>query len=94
MRIEFDDAKNQANVANRNLSFEEVSRFDFATAVIDQDTRTTYPETRWVAIGYLNDRLHVLCFTPLAGGIRVISFRKANAREIKAHAKKNHTIGG
>ena len=56
MHIEFDDAKNQANVANRNLSFEEVSRFDFATAVIDQDTRKTYPETRWVAIGYLNDR--------------------------------------
>lgn len=52
MHIKFDAAKNQANVASRNLSFEQASRFDFATAVIDQDTRKAYPETRWVAIGY------------------------------------------
>jgi uncharacterized DUF497 family protein len=93
VHIEFDAAKNQANVASRNLSF-KASRFDFATAVIDQDTRKNYPETRWVAIGYLDDRLHVLCFTPVAGGIRVISFRKANAREVKAHDKKTRTVGG
>lgn len=93
MHIEFDAAKNQANVASRNLSF-KASRFDFATAVIDQDTRKNYPETRWVAIGYLDDRLHALCFTPVAGGIRVISFRKANAREVKAHDKKTRTVGG
>lgn len=52
MHIEFDAAKNQASVASRNLSFEQASRFDFATAVIDQDTRKNYPETRWVAIGF------------------------------------------
>ena len=94
MHIEFDAAKNQASVASRNLSFEQASRFDFATAVIDQDTRKNYPETRWVAIGFLDDRLHVLCFTPVAGGIRVISFRKANAREVKAHDKKTRTFSG
>jgi uncharacterized DUF497 family protein len=93
VHIEFDAAKNQANVASRNLSF-KASRFDFATAVIDQDTRKNYPETLWVAIGYLDDRLHALCFTPVAGGIRVISFRKANAREVKAHDKKTRTVGG
>jgi len=31
----------------------------------------------------IRDRLHVLCFTPVVNGIRVISFRKANKREIK-----------
>ena len=35
-------------------------------------------------------RLHVLCFTPVPGGIRVISFRKANLREVKSHGQ-NHT---
>ncbi|MBT9476496.1 BrnT family toxin [Polaromonas sp.] len=30
-------------------------------------------------------RLHVLCFTPIDGGIRVISFRKANPREIRSY---------
>ena len=32
-------------------------------------------------------RLHVLCFTEIPDGIRVISFRKANAREVKRYAK-------
>jgi uncharacterized DUF497 family protein len=31
--------------------------------------------------------LHVLCFTPIEGGIRVISFRKANMREARKHGK-------
>ena len=36
-----------------------------------------------MAVGFMGERLHVLCFTPVAGGIRVISFRKANAREVR-----------
>ncbi|WP_345785527.1 BrnT family toxin [Diaphorobacter limosus] len=36
-----------------------------------------------MAVGFLDKRLHVLCFTPRAGGIRVIRFRKANAREAR-----------
>ena len=45
----------------------------------------TYPESRFVALGFLENRLHVLCFTPTVGGIRVISFRKANRREEKEY---------
>jgi uncharacterized DUF497 family protein len=83
MHIEFDAAKNEANMAARGLSFDRAAAFDFGTAVVDQDTRKAYPDTRFVAVGYLGQRLHVLCFTPVAGGIRVISFRKANAREVR-----------
>ena len=36
-----------------------------------------------LALGHLGQRLHVLCFTPVAGGVCVISFRKANAREAR-----------
>lgn len=75
--------KNEANVHSRNLSFDRVTEFDFESARILQDTRRNYPEPRFVAVGFLDARLHVLCFTPIAGGIRVISFRKANAREVK-----------
>jgi uncharacterized DUF497 family protein len=28
-------------------------------------------------------RLHVICFTPIDGGVRIISFRKANRREVR-----------
>ncbi|MCW9733807.1 hypothetical protein L5B97_10105 [Avibacterium sp. 20-15] len=37
-------------------------------------------------------RLHILVFTPIKTGIRVISFRKANAREVKKYEdRKKHT---
>ena len=41
-----------------------------------------------MAIGLLDDRLHVLCFTPIPGGVRIISLRKANAREVKRHEEE------
>jgi len=31
--------------------------------------------------------MHVLCFTPVPGEVRIISFRKANGREAKRHGK-------
>lgn len=83
MHIEFDPAKNERNILERGLSFEWAADFDFDTAVVWPDTRKPYPEVRYVALGLLDTRLHVLCFTPAAGGIRVISFRKANSREVK-----------
>ncbi len=87
MRIEFDPAKCQANIKTRGLSFERVAEFDFATAAVEQDLRKPYPETRYVALGWLDARLHVLCFTPTDDGLRVISFRKANARELRRYEK-------
>ena len=87
MRIEFDSAKNEANVRERGLGFAQAAEFDFGTAVVTQDVRKPYPESRFVAVGLLGTRLHVLCFTPLAGGIRVISFRNANTREVRDYEK-------
>jgi hypothetical protein len=91
MKIEFDPIKNERNIRERDLSFERAAAFDFASATIGQDERKAYPEVRYVAVGPLDGRLHVLCFTPLAGGIRVISFRKANSREI-SHHEQAHRI--
>ena len=83
MRIEFDPAKNLRNASERGLGLERAADFDFGTALVWQDTRKSYPEVRYVALGFLDARLHVLCFTTVADGIRVISFRKANQREVK-----------
>jgi uncharacterized DUF497 family protein len=85
MLIEFDPAKNDRNIAERGLSFERAREFAFSSAVIAVDSRKAYSEVRYVAVGLLHARLHVLCFTSIDGGIRVISFRKANRREIKAY---------
>ena len=89
MKIEFDPEKSKRNVHDRGLPFESVVDFDWETATYAEDCRHDYPEQRFVAIGYLNGRLHVVCFTPIQGGVRIISFRKANPREVKRYEQKS-----
>jgi uncharacterized DUF497 family protein len=87
MKIDFDPIKNEKNIRERGLSFERVAEVDFDTALILPDTRKEYGETRYIALCYLDRRLHVLCFTETETGIRVVSFRKANEREAKRYGK-------
>ena len=82
MHIEFDANKNDTNIRDRGLSFELVASFDFDSALIWQDMRKPYPEMRFTALGLFDGRVHSLVFTETAKGIRVISFRKANKREL------------
>ncbi|MFT0533134.1 BrnT family toxin [Castellaniella hirudinis] len=85
MDITYDPAKNSKNIAERGLSFGMVAQFDFSTAIVYADTRKDYGETRYIGIGYIGQRLHVVVFTETETGLRVISLRKANDREIKAY---------
>ena len=82
MEISFDPAKNVLNIKLRGLSFERAADFDFDTATYCMDTRRDYGETRIRAFGYLNKRLYALVFVETNSGIRVISFRKSNKREV------------
>jgi hypothetical protein len=87
VEITYDSAKNERNIRERGLSFERAADFDLETAVRFEDTRRDYGERRFVAAGYLDRRLHILCFTATAAGIRVISFRRANAREARQYGR-------
>lgn len=91
MLIEFDASKNERNIRERGLSFERAVEFDFATAVIWIDVRQSYPEIRFSALGLLAGRVHSLIFSETADGIRVISFRKANEREVKRYEQKTQS---
>jgi len=88
MKIEFDPTKNERNIRERDLSFERVADFDWESSHSEEDTRFPYPERRFVVLGFVGDRLHVPCFTPISGGIRVISFRKANDRELRRYEQE------
>jgi len=90
MRISYDPGKNARNIAERGLSFVRAADLVWETAAIAEDDRKGYPERRFVAVGYLDGRLHVLCFTPSDDGIRVISFRRANERERKRYEEATH----
>ncbi|MBP1627040.1 MAG: hypothetical protein H6Q00_1515 [Holophagaceae bacterium] len=81
MDVEYDPAKNARNIELRGLSFERARDLDWDRILLFQDHRNDYGETRWLALGFLEARLHVLVFLETMKGIRVISFRKANERE-------------
>ncbi len=87
VQISFDPEKNERNIRERNLPFAQAVDFDFNNALVEIDSRHAYGEKRYVALGHLRGRLHVLCFTETLEGIRVISFRKANEREVKRHGR-------
>lgn len=82
--FEWDEAKSRACLVQRG--------FDFATAssafydpyrILTQDLRHDYGEDRFTAIGAINDRVYVVVYTMRGTVIRIISARKANAREVK-----------
>ncbi|MGA3334357.1 MAG: BrnT family toxin [Terracidiphilus sp.] len=85
MAISYDPAKNQRNIRERGLSFDRAADFDFSTAVFHTEIRNG--ELRRIAVGYLDKRLHLLCYVPKPDGIRVIGFRKTNKREVKRYGK-------
>jgi uncharacterized DUF497 family protein len=88
MDIIYDPAKNSKNIAERGLSFNLVAQFDFDTADIHADHRKEYGEVRYIGVGYIGKRLHVVVFTATETGLRVISQRKANPREVKAYESR------
>ena len=79
MEFEFDPDKCARNVDERGLPFDLVADFDFDTAVVAPDLRLwrkTFRRGRPDRNSRLCRRLH-----DARRRLRVISFRKANARE-------------
>ncbi len=90
MGISFDPEKNQRNIAKRGLDFNRVADFDWDNAWVFQDARNEYNEIRYIAYSMLDERLHFVCFTETVEGIRVISFRKANKREVNRYEQQKN----
>ena len=85
MNISYDPDKNEKNIVERGISFERAAEFEWSSALIVEDTRKDYGESRFQALGFIGKRLHALVFTPRAGQVHVISLRKANRREVKRY---------
>lgn len=88
MNIEFDPKKSEINTLERGLPFSAAAEFDFETAWFLVDNRHDYGETRIRALGLIDNRVHSLVFTETATGIRVISLRKANQREVRRYEQE------
>lgn len=87
MNVGLDEAKRQANLLKHGVDFAEVERLDWATADHAVDTRRDYGEVRIATMGVIDGRLHFLAWTPRDGQVRVITLRKANAREQAAYRR-------
>lgn len=86
---DWDEAKRQTNRDKHGIDFAALAQLDWTTAQIEPDNRRDYGEDRFIAVGYIKDRLHKLIFTRRNGRMRVISFRKANRREQRKWASRN-----
>ena len=61
--------------------------FDGATLTVGDD-RLDYGEDRFITIGFLDDAMVVLVWTPRDDAQRVISIRKADERERRLYAPR------
>jgi hypothetical protein len=91
MRFEWDEDKNRRNLSKHKVSFETAkSVFDDPLALSIQD-RLVEGEERWQTIGMVSGALLLVAHTwrdePGDEAIRLISARKAIARERRAYAK-------
>lgn len=81
MKIEYDEAKRQITLEQRRLDFADADQVFQGTHYTLEDERKDYGEPRFITIGFMNNRMVVLAWTPRAQAKRIISMRKANDRE-------------
>jgi hypothetical protein len=82
MKFEWDERKNQSNLAKHGFDFADAFRIFNLPMVVELDEREDYGEDRWICIGLLDGRVVVVAYTePTQKTIRVISLRKALSYE-------------
>ena len=80
MNYTYDSRKVAANVEKHGVWLQEAKSFEWENALIKVDDRKQYEETRFEAIGYIDERLHVMLFCLCETAVRIISLRKALKR--------------
>ena len=81
MRLIYHPRKRTETLAERGLDFEDARHlFDGARLQLEDD-RFDYGETRWQTIGWLNDDMVMVVWTPRGPARHIISMRKCNAKE-------------
>lgn len=81
MKVEFDAAKRAGTLEQRGLDMARAGEVLEGTTLTIEDDRMDYGETRYITIGFLDERMVVLVWTPRGDVHRIISMRKANDRE-------------
>lgn len=88
MRFEWDEAKNQANREKHGLDFADAHLVFTAPILTFEDVRRSYDEPRYLTVGRLAGRMVVIAHTFRGAATRIISMRKANAREAARYQER------
>jgi uncharacterized protein len=84
IQFEWDENKNQQNILKHGISFEQAKEI-FATRYITIPAKSEHEE-RIIAVGKYQGILYVaVVYTPRKEKIRIISARRAKAKEIETH---------
>ena len=88
MAFEWDEEKREGNLVKHGVDFRDVTPLFDGPTVEAIDDRLNYGETRINALGEIEGRVYAVAYTWRGDCRRIISARKANAREQeKYHAR-------
>ena len=85
MTFEWDEKKNQSNLEKHKIGFELISLAFDETLIFKEDERHDYSEVRHIGYGLIYGRCINVIFTKREEKIRIISGRKANAKETRRY---------
>jgi uncharacterized DUF497 family protein len=83
VEIEFDPAKDAANIAKHGISLARAADLDILEVIADK--RVDYGETRFRAYGLIGAKFYCLPLTYRDGHVRAISLRRARRKEVFRH---------
>ena len=81
MDIEFDPAKDAANIAKHGISLARAADLDILAYVADD----RFEEPRFRLYGNIDGRAYCVAGTERDGVVRVISVRRAHAKEMRRY---------
>lgn len=88
MQFEWDEAKRAENLAKHGVDFVDAAQVLSRSPLVLADERRDYGEPRYIAWGELNGLLLAVVFTVRGEALRIISARRANARERRRYAQE------
>lgn len=86
MRIDFDPAKDEVNLAKHGVSLARAADLEIKAFV--PDDRRDYGEPRIRAFGMIDDEAYCLVFTVREDHVRAISLRRAHSKEYQRYVRQ------
>ena len=85
MRLSYDPVKDKSNQKKHGVSLAKACEIPWDIALVEIYLRRNYGEPRFRALALIGLRVYAVVYTDRDSSRRIISFRKANQREIKRY---------